>query len=191
MRLALARAEADNPDGSISPMLLGAHQQLLALIEFVEGDPGCASVAELHALRQALVELAHGRPVEWLKPPHNAKGSRLPQETAVQHGGYAAIMHALMTHGKMPEKEAAAFVVQHGGLRRTLLKGRRNAAQDWKVVRNWHDRAINARPPSDERDAFRYMEDRIAIFLDAGVDIRSTAIILLRTALKPVGDGGI
>jgi hypothetical protein len=114
----------------------------------------------------------------------------LPQETAVQRGGYAAIMNALVTHGKMTEKEAAAFVVEHGGLRQVLKKGRRNATKDWKVVKNWYDRVMSARPPSDERDAFRYMEARIAIFLDKSADIRKTAIFLLRTALrpKPVGD---
>jgi hypothetical protein len=181
-KAAAARAHQSHPDYDQNLWTISlAHEQLCAVIDFVESDPACASIAELCDLRSGLLELASGRRVEWLAPQHNQHNigaSRLDQKTAALRGGYAAIMDFLVHPGDMTEERAAKFVVEHGRLRRAA-KSRKNAAPDWKRVYNWRQRVIGHPDPSyqDEIDGYRAMHARIAAF--DGAEIPTTAILLL------------
>ena len=187
---AAARANQSHPDYDPNLWAISlAYEQLDAVIDFVESDPACASVAELCDLRFGLHELAFGRRVEWLAPQHNQHNigaSRLDHKTALLRGGYAAIMDVLVHPGGMTEECAAKFVVEHGKLRR-VAKSRKNAASDWKRVYNWRQRVIGHPNPSyqDEIDGYKAMHARIAASDVA--EIPATAIRLLGTLNKTRG----
>lgn len=193
-RLAAARTAADNPDGSVSPKLFAAHQQLGALIEFYEGDAGaeCAPIAELKELWQALIDIAGGQRVDWLTPKYSAKNARLTMETAAYHGAYAAIMDRLMSHG-MPERDAAEFVVSQGKLRTALGKGAGRSNNNWKIVKHWRERAngsTNQNLP-DEQGAFRRMNERIEKEIANGAGVQQAALAMLKVLKKMMGDAKI
>jgi hypothetical protein len=142
-----------------NPTWFGACRQLIAVLEFVEDSKDL--MPELHELLNALIDLENGREVVWLRPTRIVK-KRPPlsfEESAI-HARYAAIMDWLIAAGGKGKKEAAEFVVTHGGLRRWLEKhGRRPAGEnppalDWVIVANWRDRMKNGTATDAERTLF-------------------------------------
>ena len=135
-----------------------AINQLNALIIFMEGNEHL--LPELRKLALALPDLGSGRTVKWLHPVPSRKGQPPPPiKESFIHGYYAAVMDWLMKEGGKSRKEAAEFVVTHGGVRRQIeASGRaRRPAHAWETVANWRDRATRPDAPLAERSAFDEM----------------------------------
>jgi hypothetical protein len=175
--LLIARAQADKADGSVHPTRFAAALQLSALINFVEADPECPSVAELRELHAALLNVENGRRVDWLIPPKKPKGGGQTVEIreAAIHGRYAFVMDYLMTAGNLSEKQAAKFVEEHSGLRRAGM-GRSESL--WRTVYNWRQRAL-ALPDSNERLGFEAMRTTVAISEIARPELPAQALAKL------------
>jgi hypothetical protein len=185
-RLAQARTQTDHPDGSVSPTLFGAHQQLLAFIEFAEGDPECRDlISESRELQRALLNISKGRSVDWLTPQPRSGPPPLEAKTANLRGRYAAVMQYLMGTTDLTEKDAANFVVRKGGLRRELSNRatkRANSAPDWKIICNWRQRAIGPPDPSRhaEQSGFNAMLALIKSKTAPGAEPQAVAREMLR-----------
>jgi hypothetical protein len=106
---------------------LAAADQLNAVLSFLEDSEELAP--ELHQLLHALLDVERGRPVAWLQPAKK-KGKPPPSfMDATAHARYAWVMDVLMEKGNKSEKEAANFVIEHGGLRRWLKpRSQKNSA---------------------------------------------------------------
>jgi len=139
-----------------------AHQQLVAVIEFIEGDPQCAGrIAELHRLQEALLDIVDGRRVRWLMPAPKPGAPRIGGTIGILRGRTAAVMEFLMARGGLTEKAAAKFVARDGAVRRLVSRGKQPL---WRVVQDWRQQVIGHAEPSSQRVGFTVMlaliEDR-------------------------------
>lgn len=132
-----------------------AHQQLVAVIEFIEGDPQCAGrIAELHRLQEALLDIVDGRRVRWLTLAPKPGAPPIGGMMGMLRGRTAAVMEFLMARADLTEKEAAKFVARYGAVQRLAPRGRQPL---WRKVQDWRQQVIGRAKPSAQREGFTAM----------------------------------
>jgi hypothetical protein len=163
LREALEKIQATTPNARADPehdpdfqTLWGAHQQLVAVIEFIEGDPRCAGrVAALHRLQEALLDIFDGRRVRWLMPAPRPGAPRIGGTIGILRGRMAAVVEFLM-RGGLTETEAAKFVARYGAIQRLISRGKQPL---WRIVQDWRQqvKVQGHVVPSAQREGFTAM----------------------------------
>ncbi len=151
-----AKARADPGHNPNFQTQWAAHMQLVAVINFLQGDPQCEGrIADLHRLQEALYDIVlNGRRVRWLMPAPKAGAPRTGVMISNLRGRAAAVVEFLKACAGLTEKEAAKFVARYGAVQRLVPRGKQPL---WRIVQDWRQQVIGHAEPSDQRDGFAAM----------------------------------